>query len=63
MKKKKSKKRKEPLVFRLLLAIVSLVSVILSLVLKVKDRQETVKVIKSDDTLTLLEVKKQTVVK
>ena len=60
MKTRKPKKRKEPMWARLFLASMSLITVVLSVLLKVMQRQETVKAIKSDDTLTLLKTQKET---
>lgn len=60
MKTRKPKKRREPMWARLFLAGMSLVSVTLSVLVHVMQRQETVKVIKSDETLTLLQAQKET---
>jgi|GEM_PF-4519832 len=54
MKRLKPKKRKEPMWARLFLAVTTLLSVLLSVLLKVMNRQETVKAIKSEDTIMLL---------
>lgn len=60
MKTRKPKKRREPMWARLFLAAMSLVSVTLSVLVHVMQRQDTVKVIKSDETLTLLQAQKET---
>lgn len=57
---KKLKKKKEPVWAKLLLAVVSLFSVILTLLVHVMERQNTVKVIKNEDTMTLIKAQKET---
>lgn len=60
MKTRKPRKRKDPMWAKLFLAGMSLTTVALSVLLKVMQRQETVKVIESDETLTLLKAQKET---